>query len=243
VEFRCSLYLFLTIIGTARLRTRLRFLCLAGIMAFVYRNDHWELLLFYSGMFLAELDLIRGAHNPPSSLPLLMGEKEPSKQQSQWWSLFWAFLSIIALYFMCQPDLRYNETPGWIWLCSLIPEWWSVGYRYWQSVGAVVFVLCVGHSPAWQRFFNCAVVQYFGRISYAIYLMHGPVMHTVGYMWERWAWGLTGVEGWWYNAGFCLGAAFCIPSVIWAADIFWRLVDIPTVRFAKWLEARCSIQD
>ena len=236
VEFRCSLYLFLTLLGTARLRTQMRFLTLAGIMLFVYRADHWELLLFYCGMILAELDIIRGAHVASTPLPTT-GKSTP--QQRRWSNIAWGCFTTLGIYFMCQPDFRFNETPGWVWLCSLIPGWWSTKYRFWQSIGAVIFVFCVGRSPRWQRFFNSTVVQYFGKISYAMYLMHGPVMHTIGYMIERAAWGITGVEGHWYNAGFVLGSFGCVPAVIWAADIFWRAFDIPTVRFAKWVESQC----
>ncbi|KAG8418148.1 hypothetical protein J3458_005584 [Metarhizium acridum] len=68
VEFRCSLYLFLTIIGTARLRTSIRFLTVGGIIWFSYRHSRWELCLFLCGMLLAEMDHIRGAHIPPPAL-------------------------------------------------------------------------------------------------------------------------------------------------------------------------------
>jgi peptidoglycan/LPS O-acetylase OafA/YrhL len=144
---------------------------------------------------------------------------------------------------MSQPDEGGAETPGWVYLTSLIPKWWGDEHRYWQSVGAVIFVLAVGRSACWQRFFNLAAVQYLGRISYAVYLMHGPVLHTLGYAIERWAWGLTGTEGRAYVAGFILASVFVAPIVIWVSDVFWRAVDAPTVRFAKWLEKRCSMPE
>ncbi|KAI8301966.1 hypothetical protein K4K61_008364 [Colletotrichum sp. SAR11_59] len=242
VEFRCSMYLFVTLIGLARVRTGLRFLFLWGIIAFTYCNNRWELLLFYFGMMLAEYDLILGNHNnnqPPAALPL----NEAPPQKSRFKGFLWAMLSILALYLMCQPDINYDVTPGWVWLCSFIPKWWEEeGYRFWQSIGSVLFVLAVSHSPRWKSFFNTAPVQYFGKISYALYLMHGPVMHTVGYTIERFVYSRTGIEGYWYNTGFVIGSLGCIPAVIWAADVFWRLFDIPTVRFAKWFETKCAIK-
>lgn len=238
LEFRCSLYLFLIILGTARLQTRIRFLVMTFLMWITYRNARWELLLFQFGMMLAETDLIREAHVTVPPLPL--EEKQVHRSQCRFRSLFWTFLSLVGLYLMGEPDARGVETPGWVYLTSLIPEWFvEERFRYWQSVGAVMFVMAVGHSAFWQRFFNSPVVQYFGKISYAIYLMHAPAMHSVGYHWERWAYGLTGFEGYWYNAGFVLGACFCIPTVIWWADVFWRAVDMPVVKLAKWFEAKC----
>ncbi|KAJ6440425.1 acyltransferase [Purpureocillium lavendulum] len=242
VEFRCSLYLFLVIIGTARLQTRFRFLVVGSIMCFVYRHSRWELFLFYCGMLLAEWDHSRGAHTPTPALPV--DEKLASGSRPLWKRMFWIMVSILGLYLMCQPDGRGEITPGWVYLSSLIPRWWAEEkYRYWQSTGAVIFVLAVGHCKGWQRFFNTPVVQYFGKISYALYLMHGPAMHTVGYHWEKWAYGVTGVQGYWYNTGFVLGSVFCIPTVIWWADVFWRAVDIPTVKFAKWVEQKCIARD
>lgn len=237
IEYRCSLFLFLVVVGTARLQTRFRFMTVLGIAWFSYRNSRWEFILFLGGMLIAEMDIIRGAHTPAPTLP--QDEKQaPSNGRLK--SLFWTLLSILGLYLLGQPDGRSEETPGWVYLSSIIPKWWDEEpYRYWQTAGAILFVIAVSHSPTWQRFFNTSVVQYFGKISYAIYLMHGPIMHLVGYHWEKWAYSITGVEGYWYNAGFVLGACCCIPTVVWAADIFWRAVDIPTVKFAKWFESKC----
>lgn len=235
------MYLFLVLIGTARLQTKIRFLTLATVTWVTYRNSRWELMLFFFGMAIAELDHIRGAHVSPPALPT---EEKQEEKRSLIRPFFWASLSILALYLMCQPDEDGEGTPGWVYLFTLIPTWWGAEkYRYWQSFGAVLFVLSVGHSRRWQRFFNTGFVQYFGKISYAIYLMHGPAMHCMGYHWEKWAYSITGVEGYWYNAGFVLGACFCIPTVVWWADVFWRAVDIPTVKFAKWFESKCIIKD
>lgn len=153
----------------------------------------------------------------------------------------WALFSIFSLYLLSQPDGNSENTPGWVFLSSLIPEWVEDKYRYWQCVGAALFVFCVARMPSWQRVFNSGPIQYLGRLSYAIYLMHGPVLHTVGYGIERWAWSITGVEGANYYLGFWLAAVFVIPSVVWAADVFWRAVDAPVVRFAKWFEGKCIV--
>jgi peptidoglycan/LPS O-acetylase OafA/YrhL len=259
VEFRCSMGLFLTVLGTGRLKKGWRVAVVAGLVVFVYLSQRWEMVLFYAGMVLAEMDVVRGAHGSaagaapalPLPVPGLMSASSsrassPSPLPTRRWTTrraLWAALSIVGLYLMSQPDERGAETPGWVFLTSLIPEWWTDEHRYWQSAGAILFVLAVGWSRGWQLFFTLPVVQYFGRISYALYLMHGPVMHTVGYAIERWAWGLTGTEGKAYEAGFALAAVFVVPIVIWVSDVFWRAVDAPVVRFAKWLEARCSISE
>ncbi|KAI1380668.1 acyltransferase [Hypoxylon crocopeplum] len=247
VEFRCSMMLFLVMFGTARLRTVFRFLCLGILMWFTLRNDRWEVVLFLWGMAIAELDLIRNAHEPTTShsspAPLLPLEKTPAvaPERRKTCNFLWILLSIPALYLMSEPDAGTAGNPGWKYLGTFIPEWFSDKYRYYQMIGSVMFVFCVARSPSWQRVFNSAPVQYFGRISYALYLMHGPVMHTIGFMVERRAWDLVGTDGCAYNWGFVLASVVNIPLVIWAADVFWRAVDAPTVRFTKWLESRLSI--
>ncbi|KAH7304686.1 acyltransferase 3 [Stachybotrys elegans] len=244
VEFRCSLYLFITVIGTARLQTKWRFLAVTGLIWIIYRNCNWPLMLFLCGMLIAELDHIRGAHVPPTSS---LDQRPNPLSPSIWGRMMtwlWSLVSILGFYLICQPQARAEITPGWIYLSSLIPEWWQdAPFRYWQSMGAVIFVLAIGYSPAWQQFFNNAFIQYLGKISYALYLIHGPTIHSLGFMFERWAFSLTGIEDdWSFNTAFILGAVLSTSMVIWCADVFWRAVDIPAIQFAKWVEGRLIVK-
>lgn len=188
-------------------------------------------------MVLAEMDLVRDAHSgpaPPPFLEVVSKWKMPTKVPS-----FWAFIIVISLYLMSMPDVNPELAPGWANLTSMIPSWW-VGerYRFWQSISAVLFIWAVGHCPSWQSFYNSDVVQYFGKLSYALYLVHGPVLHCIGYQIQKMTWGITGVEGHAYNFGFVMSGFFIMPITIWIADMFWRGVDIPTVKFAKWVESK-----
>ena len=240
VEFRCSMILFLSILGLSRLRTKLRLIFLAGIALATFRADRWEMALFFCGMFLAEIDTIRGSKSA-NRLPTSHGWSSPLTPQYA--RAFWIVLSVLALYLMSQPDQFFDKTPGWIWLSSLIPEWFTEKYRYWQCIGSVLFVASVNQSPLLQWPFNNSFVQYFGKISYAIYLMHGPVLHTIGYTIEELAWGITGTETFTqFVWGFILSSLFIIPIVVWASDLFWRTVDMPSVKFARWVEQKCCKQ-
>jgi peptidoglycan/LPS O-acetylase OafA/YrhL len=241
VEYRASLMLFLALIGLSRLRSWIRLSALFAVMAFVIRKSRWELLLFYSGMFIAELDLITQSFKPAERSRSWI--KLPSSGSTAYATAYIA-LAIISLYLMSQPDDFFAETPGWIWLSSLIPEWFSEKYRYWQVLGSITFVLAVNRLPLLQKPFNTPIVQYFGKISYALYLMHGPVMHVMGYLIQNLAWKITGHENKSsYIFGFILGALFNVPLVIWASDVFWRFVDAPSVRFARWIETKLIVDD
>ena len=176
---------------------------------------------------------------PPTSLSNLgLPSSSPKTRKGKW---RWIVTSILGMYFMSQPDQGGEETPGWVFLSSLIPAWWEDKHRFWQTIGAALFVLAVGRSSPWQRLFNSTAIQYLGKISYALYLMHGPVMHTLGYAIEKAVWDITGTEGAAYNWGFVLAAVFIIPIVVWVSDVFWRAVDAPVVRLSKWVEMRCCV--
>ncbi|KAI1177177.1 acyltransferase family-domain-containing protein [Nemania sp. FL0916] len=266
LEFRCSMVLFLVLVGTARLRENVRLVVIALLAWFVMRSDRWEMLLFLAGMMIAELDLRRDAHGQrereregrggvnavsvaSSSTPalqlLLAEEKIPSppsvSRRRSVADSFWTLISVLALYLLSCPDAGPSDVPGWRTLGTLIPTWFSEKYRFWQVMGACLFVFCAARSRFWRHIFELPAIQYLGHLSYAVYLMHGPVTHILGYPIQRWAWGITGTEGSAYKSGAILAALINIPLVIWAADIFWRAVDVPTVRFAKWLESKLSI--
>lgn len=249
-EYRNSMVMFTSLLAVARLRTPARLAVIGLSTYWHYYNSHWTVVLFYAGMLFAELDLIRGAHVDStttasiSAAAELPGNSEPVKalRRRRLASAFWIGLSIVGLYFLSQPDFDSVKTPGWRTLMAWFPESSMAKGRVYQVLGAIVFIGAAGRVPGWQRFFCTPVMQYLGRISYSIYLMHNPVIHTVGYAAERWAWGITGVETQFAReVGFALSMFITVPCVIWASDVFMRAVDQPTVKFAKWVETKCSI--
>ncbi|KAL6403231.1 Acyltransferase 3 [Ilyonectria robusta] len=238
IEFRGSFYLFAVILATARLQTKYRLLTVAAIIYYGYICSKWEFILFLSGIPLVEWDHIRGAHIPPS----VLGAKETTPSRSALKTIFWHLVSALGLFFLSQPEEGGETTPDWAYLTSLIPEWWQVEQqRYWQSAGAVCFLFGVAHSPWWQQVFTSRIAQYLAKISYSIYLVHGPVHLLICMPWQKFVWDLTGVEGNAFHVGYVLGVLFSIPMVIMFADIFRRAVDIPTVKFARY-EAKLSVK-
>ncbi|KAH7134447.1 acyltransferase family-domain-containing protein [Dactylonectria macrodidyma] len=231
IEYRNSLYLFLMLYGTAHLHTPYRITTLIMIMYTAYRKSHWSFLLFLCGMALVEWDHHRGAHtaNP----------KSPRSIRRVLEATLWNVISFLGLYLLGQPSVASQSTPGWEYLTSLVPEWWSGGHiPYWQIIGSMIFVFACGHSSLWQRFFTSRVAQYFGKISYSLYIVHGTVTFVICLRFNMFARTVTGVEGYWGFFGFFLSYCFATPLTIWCADIFCRAVDIPTVKFAKWFEGK-----
>ena len=56
-------------------------------------------------------------------------------------------------------------------------------------------------------------------------------------------WNIVGKEtDFQYCLGFFIGWLICLPISIWAGDVFWRAVDVPSVRFSRWLEDKLIVK-
>lgn len=136
--------------------------------------------------------------------------------------------------------------------------------RIFLSVGSVVTVFAVSRLPALKRFFELPALQYLGKVSFSLYLIHGPVIMTVG-------WATLPTFWYWFNVGtywppiqwdgmsqgpvykdasrlwieiahwLCLGCM--LPCMFWGADLFTRYVDDPILRATKTVYDRFAVTD
>ena len=181
-EFRASMVLFLTHFGIARMKTTIRLATVLGLIWWGMHWDRWEICLFWSGCFLAELDQIRIARENTIQTPTYMNRSgNKNRQWDRLWNWIWISSFIVALYLASYPDAAGEVTPGYRYLATWVPEYYSEKYRFWQCFAAVQLVWTVNNSDVLKKPFNTPFIQYLGKISYAIYLMHGPVIHTFGY--------------------------------------------------------------
>lgn len=249
VEFRCSIVLFITILATSRLVSVVRMSLVAGLIWFCMRYGRWDVVLFLCGMVMAELDLINGtwdrsaptAANRPGPERMLHIRLRPGDKPlvSVSRQRFWIGLFVVGLYFGSSPNLGFKWTPGYRWIWSITPSTYPEPHRFPQTIGATLIVFSINHSPEIQKLFTNRLSQYLGKISYAFYIVHGPILHSLGYSIMPNIWALTGKESnFQYCFGFFIGWCICLPVAIWAGDVFWRAVDVPSVRFARWLEAQ-----
>lgn len=247
MEFRSSLVLYLTQAGVARMKPLLRLATIGGLIIWCLFKDRWEMVLFYSGFFFAELNFMRGAlsMSDNSARGGLLG-RLPSLRPSQTkrlWSAFWLSIFLVGIYLGSQPQQGAEHSPGWATLTSLVPSFAEHKQRYWVSWGAILLVWSTSNAPFLQRIFDNAPVQYLGKISFALYLMHGPVTHTIGYGSMDILWRLIGTDTYLRKEiGFCIAAIIDIGTTVCVADFFWRAVDIPIVRFGKWFEDKCIVK-
>ncbi|GME41043.1 Acyltransferase 3 [Neofusicoccum parvum] len=298
LEFRASMVLFVVLVGLSRARTAWRLVLASAFIIFCGRWGRFEIVLFLAGALLAELDLIAntwgsgrgrgGAPILPTAIPLPTTPPAtptpvdkrlavPSAStSSQVASLPRTFLHatffVTGLYLLSFPDEFGDFTPGYATLSRNIPAAYraNCAYRFWQSIGAVLALHAICNAAVLRRPFQTPLAQYLGKVSYAFYLVHGPVLHSLGFVTMRWLFGVAGrykyIEpvdqgqvpgagaaadaelpkvvdaGTMGNASFaaCLfvGWVFLLAVSIWLADIFWRVVDIPCVKFTRWVEYR-----
>lgn len=173
-------------------------------------------------------------------------------------TLFAHLCFYIGLYLLSEPshagDINYSaNTPGWVWLTSLIPEQYGDDryYRYWQSWASILVVYAVLRIPFLQRFFSTRPLKFLGYVSFMLYLTHVPFFrilpdrvsallgdspdpHLVGSFWDgTWTvpqWGLYAID-----LRFWVDLAINLPMTLLLAWVFTKILDQPSVRLGKWI--------
>lgn len=90
-----------------------------------------------------------------------------------------------------------------------------------------------------QHIFTNAFTQYLGKISFSLYLVHGFVIHTIYYALIDVLWGVVGDEtDMQKEVSFAVALVVVTGVLVWVSDMFTRAVDMPSVKFARWVEGR-----
>lgn len=122
--------------------------------------------------------------------------------------------------------------------------------KFYPNIGTAILLLLLARSDPntskWRRVLTSAIPQYLGSISFALYLVHGPIMHAVGYLVPHkiaWMLGtdLRSMGNWPWAGTIMVGWAFTLCLSLWAADVWTREVEARCVRFVKDLEKVCFV--
>ncbi|KAK3322729.1 acyltransferase family-domain-containing protein [Apodospora peruviana] len=248
LEFKGSIVIYTSLLALARCSRNARLWCQVGLIYyFLYIVDGWYCALFVAGMLLGDLDLLAAKDD----LPAFLARLEPFS------TVIYYHLLVISLYLGGVPvrtqdinDLATNN--GWYYLSFFKPQavydykWF---YLFWA---AVLLVASIPRISWLKRFFETGFCQYLGRISFSLYLVHGPILWTLGdrlYAAVGWATEeqMKHIPGWvnklpLSKAGpFCLEVGFLLPNIIllpvtlYCAEMVTRAFDEPSVRFPQWL--------
>jgi len=251
VEFKGSIVVYTSLLAFSRATRNARLVgWLVLIFYFMYIVDGAHCAMFVSGILLCDLDQLSAADNHPRFLDRFVPFKT---------TIFHVML-VVALYLGGVPshtlEMRVLQTsPGWVWLSHLKPRAIYDFKAFYLFVAATLLVASVRHIKWLRAFFESAFCQYLGRISFALYLVHGPVLWTLG---DR-LYAAVGCArsihtqrlAWWSNrlllprvGPFGLELRFFVPNLVllpltlWLAEVVTRFVDEPSVDVAHWIYKR-----
>lgn len=240
VEFRCSMALFLTHVLVARMTTKVRIASLAFLIGWGTYWTRWEMVPFWAGVILAELDLIKTAKDERSLSEKNVSEDSSVNHRSFWRTWFASATLVVGLFLASYPDADGHVSPGYVQLTNMIPNRYSEKHRFWPTIGAVMIVYSVNNLDYIKKFFTTRALSYLGQISFPLYVCHGFVIHTFTYFALDWIWEVTDAyaDRARFGRGFALIALCTIAVTVWISDVFLRVVDVRCVRFARWLESK-----
>ncbi|KAK5061544.1 hypothetical protein LTR84_008088 [Exophiala bonariae] len=248
VEFRGSVAVYTALLAFSRCTRNARLWCEVGLVIyFMYIADGWSNAAFIAGMLLCDLELLYASRNIPETFKPLARFKH---------TIFY-LMFFIALYLAGAPasssDIHVlKNSPGWHYLSYLKPQA-VYDYKWFYLFWAATFMVASIRHISWlKRFFETRFNQYLGRISYGFYLVHGPILWSLGDRiyaavgWSREPHAVNMPE--WINflpitkagpygleVSFLLPQLVLLPITLWSAEIVTVLFDEPSVRFAQWL--------
>ncbi|GJC97635.1 hard surface-induced protein [Colletotrichum higginsianum] len=238
MELRGSMFIYLFLLATAALRAKWRFRVGALLSAYSLVLGRWDMATFMGGVLLSEADIRRADSNgggaggggggggllPPATSSKksrqragLGGQAALGSRTTRWAAL------VVALYLLSYPDAGAEWTPGFVFLSSLVPRYYAPlsGWMFYQAAGALLLLPCVLHSPTLRGALEGRAAQYLGRVSFSFYLVHGPVLHSLGFwimprLFERLG----------RNTGFVVGWVVLLGVSLYLSDWWCRKVDV-----------------
>ena len=245
-EFRASMMVFLALPVYTLLKQPHRLVLQVGLIFYTYCWDRWEVVLFLLGMLLSDTHLLSKGRPELDHKDRLLSPQRPTKDRRIHTIAIEGLqllILITSLYLLSAPDLCVAQTPGFETLGRLIPSFDRQPFRFYPMIGGFMLVFLVTQSSeSWflKRFIlNSAVAQYLGKISYSVYLVHGPLNHWLGYRISHWMMQLIGHHTIMrYCLSFAISYLLLLIIVVWVADVFCRAVDMQCVKFAAWLQSQ-----
>ncbi|KAL9095096.1 MAG: hypothetical protein Q9165_002699 [Trypethelium subeluteriae] len=251
VEFKGSMVIYMSLLAFSRCTRNARLWAQTGlIFYFLYIADGWYCALFVSGMLLCDLDLLADSNFLPRFLTKLEAFKE----------LIFFHLFIVSVYLGGVPSQNVDlnvlrGSRGWYYLSFLKPQA-VFDYKWFFLFWAATFLIAsVPRIPWLKTFFETPFCQYLGRHCFALYLVHGPVLWTLG---DR----VYAAVGWvsdnhrnkipnWVNIfpmpnvgplglelNFLIPHLVLLPVTLWVTEVVTKLFDEPSVKFSQWVYAK-----
>ncbi|KAI0508437.1 acyltransferase 3 [Xylaria bambusicola] len=189
MEFRGSMIVYIFLLGTAAIKAKWRLMLAGFLSAYSLVFGRWDVATFMGGTLLSDMD-VRLSSASPGDTPLqppvtdssIKSRARPHRRTCMGVLTRWTTL-VLALYLLSYPDAAAEYTPGFTFLAYLLPRYYSAiaGWSFYEAIGAMMLIPCVLRSSLLCRLLESRIPQYLGRISFSFYLMHGPVLHSLGF--------------------------------------------------------------
>lgn len=192
VEFRGSMVLFVVLLASAGLSQRWRSGTFVLVTMYCFLSERWDVAAFTGGALVADSHVwqAKKATNEARESDLLQTNlPRRATVLSRWTAYALATMKIIfflaALYLLSFPDDAPERTPGFSWLHRVTLPMYKTNYThpymFWHALSALFIVWSIQQLYYVNAFLCLSVPQYLGKISYALYLVHGPLLHSAGF--------------------------------------------------------------
>jgi peptidoglycan/LPS O-acetylase OafA/YrhL len=255
IEFKSSLVLFGLLIALSQCTTRARVVITSCVAIYTLWFFHWGEFLFIGGMLIVDVSLLCQPSSNVGNGRLDEDEDglEVQRRRRPWPAplrnrttqrLCSSIALLAALFVLSMPEQGRGAADSWGFgtLVVLMPAHFQASGAsdyFWQPLAAVLLVLVIDRARWLQRIFVTQLAQYLGRVSFALYLVHMLILHSLGFWLGKCFLELTGSESdWEYGTGVGMAAVVVGCVIIYAADLGSRFVDANAVRFTAWAYTR-----
>lgn len=253
IEMKGSLLIYTTCSALSRCPQKTRLPCEAILIIYLlYIADGAHYAMFMTGMLLSDIDHIVANERLPNWVTQMERVKVP----------IFHLLFFASFYLGGAPsfdsDMRVlRDSPGWRTLSIFKPQA-VFDYKWFYLFFASAFLVVSVPRISWlRRFFESCFCQYLGRVSYMFYLIHGPILWTlgdrvyaaVGFSREshamripKWSnrFPIASVGPFAMELNFFAAQCVLLPATLWVAEVATTLIDDNSIAFCAWLYRRVT---
>lgn len=250
VEFQGTMLVFTVLTTFAYIKAKWRLFLEACLALVVFQQGRWEMTMYISGLFLAEVDTIgdvwgeRGTDawsinhdvetnlQRPRSRKFLLQRIVPGTP-------FLTLVAIVSLWLCSYPNRNANMTPFYSSLASMTPSSFEHDCYFWQSIGTLLLIPTIVRLKALHPIFDSRLLQYLGTMSFPLYVVHGPILHMIGHPITASLWHITGKDtSYSYGLPLLVSWGICFSASLLAAEILYAAVVEPHGKLSGGLERR-----
>jgi peptidoglycan/LPS O-acetylase OafA/YrhL len=114
-----------------------------------------------------------------------------------------------------------------------------VGTKLTMVCGNLLLLGSILHLELVQRLLSFKPILFLGDISFSLYIIHEPILRLFGW---RMVASFTNLTHGSLAVGLVASWVILTPFLMALAFIYWLYIDLPSIRFAKWLESRLRLE-